>query len=434
MPPELIGVFGVVSIFVLIFLGVPIGISLIFVGFCGLVALVDFDAAAALLAVQPYVMTASFTFLVLPLFVLMGEFALYAGVGEEGYEVSRKWLGRLPGGLASATTGACALFGAMSGSSLAANTIFAKVAVPEMQKYNYDARLSLGSVAASGTLAILIPPSGIIVIYGVLTETSIAKMLIGGYIPGILSALMYLIMITTRAKLNPQLAPPAPAYSWTERLKSLSKLWAVLLIAGVMLGGIFMGFFTPTEGGAFGATGTLLLVLARRRLTLRKFGEALIDTVRISAMIFAIMIGAILFARFLVVSQIAASLSILLASDMMTATLVIIIFLLLFGVGGMFLDAIGMMCLFLPIFLPVLHMWDINMVYFGILVIKCMELGGITPPLGLNVFAVKAALGDAVALEDIFRGIIPFALVDMLTIAILFAFPSIITWLPNMMW
>lgn len=434
MPPELIGVIGVVAVFIFIFLGVPIGINLIAVGFVGLWVLTGFDAAACLLAIRPFVATATFSFLVMPLFILMGEFALHGGIGEDAYEVSSKWLGRFPGGLGLATTGGCALFGAVSGSSLAANSIFAKVALPEMQKYNYDTRFSIGCIAASGTLAVLIPPSSLIIVYGVLTETSIGKVLMGGYIPGIVSALIYMIMIFTRVKLNPRLVSVAFATTWTEKIKSLSKLWVVLLVAGLMLGGIFTGFFTPSEGAAFGATGTLIIALSRRRLTVQKFVSSLKETTRICAMILAIMVGAVIFGRFLAVSQISAGLMTLLTSEAMTPTLVMIIFLLVFGVMGMFLDPMGMMCLFLPIFLPVIEAFDINMVWFGILLVKCMELGGITPPLGLNVFAVKAAVGDAVPLEDIFRGIIPFALMDMFTITLLFAVPSIITWLPSMMW
>jgi len=430
MPPELIGIIGLAILLGLIFLGVPIGINLMLVGFGGLWVLTSYKSSAIVLAARPFIESSGFGFVALPLFILMGEFALHGQIGEDAYNTAAKWLGKFPGGLAISTTAGCALFGAMSGSSLATNSLFSKIAFPEMIKRKYDVRLATGAIAASGTLAVLIPPSALLIIYGILTDTSIGDILIAGYFPGFLSALIYMTMIVVRVKINPELAPVIPdVVSWKVKLNSIGKLWGILIVITIMLGGIFLGVFTPTEGAAFGALGTLLIALLRRRLSIQRITESLTETMRITAIVFPILIGATVFTRFIALSQITSRLGDLMSG--MPANWVMIFFLIVFGIMGMFLDPISMLSLGLPIFFPIVESLNISPVWFGILLVKSVELGGITPPLGINCYAVKAGVGDAVPLEDIFRGIIPFAIMDILTISIIFVFPSTATWLPN---
>jgi C4-dicarboxylate transporter DctM subunit len=433
MPGELIGITGLLVLLVLIFLGVPIGINLLIVGFLGLLVLIGWDGTSQLLAGRPFAATAVFGFLVLPLFLLMGEFAVHGRIGEDAFNVGSKWIGGFPGGLAMGTTLGCAIFGAVSGSSLAANTMFTKMALPEMRKRNYDVRLATGCIAASGTLACLIPPSSVLILYGMFTNTSIGRILIGGYIPGIVSAAIYMAMMFIRVKLNPKLAPVAPpGASWKEKWGSVRGLWAVMAIVALMLGGIFTGVFTPSEGAAFGALGTLIITIFRKQLSRERLLESLRETARVTGMLFLIIIGASVFTRFMAVSQITAGLEGIVSGLPMIG--VVILFCFVMAIMGMFMDAIGMMSITIPIFFPVVTALGVHPVWFGILTVKTLELGGITPPLGLNVYAVKAAVGEAVSIQDIFRGIAPFVLMDILTIALIIAVPSIATWLPSLMW
>jgi C4-dicarboxylate transporter, DctM subunit len=432
MPAELIGLIGLIVLLFLLCLGVPIGLNLLIVGFVGLCVLIGFHATAPLLAERPYSELASFSWVVLPLFLLMGEFALYGGIGEDAFNAGFKWFGKLPGGLAIATTVGCTLFGAVSGSSLAANTLFSKVALPEMLKHNYDVKLSVGCIAAAGTLAILIPPSSVLVIYGMLSQSSIAKVLMGGYLPGLLTAFMYIITIILLVKTNNKLAPQSNVtYSWKEKFSSLTGLWAIVIIIVLMVGGIFAGIFTASEGAAFGALATFIVVLVRKKLSLSKLKNSLISTVSVTGMIFIILIGVSVFTKFMAVSQITAGLGGVLTQ--LSPVQLIILYCFVMAILGMFLDPIGMMCLALPLFLPVVHQLGISEVWFGILTVTTLELGGISPPFGLNIFAMRAVTKDLVSLEDAFRGVVPFVVAEVVTIALLIAFPAISTVLPNLM-
>jgi C4-dicarboxylate transporter, DctM subunit len=430
MPVELIGLAGLILLLLLLCLGVPIGINLLLVGFIGLCVIIGFDATAYLLSGRPYSELASFSWVVLPLFLLMGEFAIFGGIGEDAFNAGFKWLGKLPGGLAMAVTAGCTLFGAVSGSSLAANTLFAKVALPEMKKHQYDVKLSVGCIAASGTLATLIPPSSVLVIYGMLTQSSIARILIGGYLPGLLTALVYIAAILFMVKINPKLAPRSyTAYSWKEKFSTMKNLWAVAAIIVLMVGGIFTGIFTASEGAAFGAFATLIIMLIRRRLSGKKIFNSFSSVASVTGMIFIILIGVTVFTKFMATSQITAGLGDIL--KVLSPTQLVILYAFIMALLGMFIDPLGMMCLTLPLFFPVVHELGISEVWFGIVTVATLELGGITPPFGLNIFAIRAVTG--VSLEDAFRGVIPFVGAECVTIAILIAFPAISTVLPNLM-
>lgn len=434
LAPELAGTIGIVVLLLLILLGVPIAISSTAVGFVGCWFLMGFTPALGVMYTIPITKVATYSLSVIPLFILMGVFAMHGGIGRELFEACVKWLGRMPGGLAMATTAANGLFGACSGSSLAATATFTKLALPEMRRYNYDKRLSVGAIAASGSMAAMIPPSGMMVIFCTFSDVSLGKILVGGVVPGILSVIIYMASIYIRAKRNPSLGPPVnEEISWKERFVSLKFLLTAFTTFLVLLGGIYLGFFSPTEGGAAGAFVIFLIVLLRRRFTRGNFIESLIETVTTSAMIFFIIIGAMIFAQFLAVSQLPTFFVDFVKESSLSSSLTVIMILLIYIFLGTFLDAVAMMALSLPIVFPMIEVLGVNGIWFGIMVIKMTEVALISPPLGLNVYVVKGLAPAEVKLEDIFMGIMPFLLMDILTLAIIFIFPGIVTWLPETM-
>lgn len=434
LAPELAGLLGIALLFLLILLGVPIAVSSAVVGFLGCWSLIGITPALGVMYTIPIAKVATYSLSVIPLFILMGVFALHGGIGRELYEACVKWLGRKPGGLAMATTAANGLFGACSGSSLAAAATFTKLALPEMERYHYDKRLSTGCIAASGSMAAMIPPSGMMVIFCTFSDVSLGKILVGGVIPGILSVVIYMLSIYVRAKRNPQLGPPVEEEtSWKEKLLALRYLLTAIVTFVVLLGGIYLGFFSPTEGGAAGAFVIFLIVLIRGRFTRQNFIESLLEAVTTSAMIFFIIIGAMVFAQFLAVSRLPTYFVDMVSASSLSSTATVILILTIYIFLGTFLDAVAMMALTLPIVFPMIEALGIDGIWFGILVIKMTEVALITPPLGLNVYVVKGLAPDDTRLEDIFMGIFPFLLMDILTLAIIFLFPALVTWLPDTM-
>lgn len=434
MGSEFIGVIGILALFLLVILGVPIAISSAVVGFFGCWALLGFAPALGVIYTIPIAKVATYGLSVIPLFILMGVFALHGGIGRELYEACVKWMGRSPGGLAMATTAANGLFGACSGSSLAAAATFTKLALPEMTRYKYHPRLSTGSIAASGSMAAMIPPSGMMVIFCTFSDVSLGKILVGGVIPGVLSVLIYMVSIYIRARVNPELGPRVTDdISLREKLFALRYLFSAIVTFVVLLGGIYLGIFSPTEGGAAGAFLIFLIVLLRGRFTLKNFFDSLIEGVTTSAMIFFIIIGAMVFAQFLAVSQLPTYFVNCVTDSSLPNWGVILIILLIYIFLGTFLDAVAMMALTLPIVFPLIESLGINGIWFGIMVIKMTEIALITPPLGLNVYVVKGLAPSDTRLEDIFMGIFPFLLMDILTLGIIFLFPIIVTWLPGTM-
>ena len=434
LTPPVVGLIGIVILILLIVLGVPIAVSSAVVGFVGCVVLLGIKPALGVMYLIPVDKVATYGLSVIPLFILMGVLALYGGIGHELYTACVRWLGRLPGGLAMATTAANALFGACSGSSLAAAATFSKLSIPEMARYNYNPRLSTGVIAASGTLAAMIPPSGMMVIFCTFADVSLGKILVAGVIPGILSAFIYMMSIYIRSRLDPKLGPVViEKVSLKEKLLALRYLMATVIAFAVLLGGIYLGIFSPTEGGAAGAFVIFLIVLFRRRLSWRNFMLSLKETVTTSAMIFFIIVGAMVFAQFLAVSRLPNFFIDMVISRAVHPLLVVVMILLIYVFLGTFLDAVAMMALTLPILFPLIESLGINGVWFGIMVIKMTEIALITPPLGLNVYVVKGLAPEGTLLEDIFMGIFPFLLMDVLTLALIFIFPQIALWLPGTM-
>jgi len=432
--PPIIGLIGIGVLIVLILLGVPIAVSSSVVGFVGCIVLLGLKPALGVMYMVPLDKVATYSLSVIPLFILMGGFALYGGIGHELYTACVRWLGRLPGGLAMATTAANGLFGACSGSSLAAAATFTKLSVPEMARYNYHPRLSLGVIAASGTMAAMIPPSGMMVVFCAFANVSLGKLLVAGVIPGVLEGIIYMLSIYVRARMNPKLGPRVDMrVPLKEKLFALRYLLSAAVVFLVLVGGIYRGIFSPTEGGAAGAFVIFLIVISRRKLSWSNIVLSVRETVTTSAMIFFIIVGAMVFAQFLAVSRLPHSFAVMVTEQAVPPLLVVVMILGMFIFLGTFLDAVAMMALTLPVLFPLIESLGINGIWFGILVIKMTEIALITPPLGLNVYVVKGLAPEDTRLEDIFAGVMPFLLMDIVVLALIIVFPQIVLWLPTTM-
>ncbi|MDP6342017.1 MAG: TRAP transporter large permease, partial [Alphaproteobacteria bacterium] len=370
------------------------------------------------------------TLLVLPLFIMMGFFAYYAGITRDLYWAARQWLGHLPGGLAIATIFGSAGFAAACGASTASAAVMGRVALPELKKYGYDDKVSTGCVAAGGTMATMIPPSVLMVIYGFIAEESIGALLLAGFLPGLLEAFSYSLMLILRFKFNPSLGPPIKGITWSERFRSIKGVWGMVVLIFLVMGTIYTGIATPTEAAGVGAFGALMLALPR--INFKKFKDAMIETARTTAMIFAIVAGVLIFVHFLGFTGMPAELSEGIVSLDMHPTLILICILALYLVLGMFLDGIGMLLLTVPIILPSIKELGIDPIVFGVLVVRMVEIGLITPPVGLNVYILKGVAPN-VKMGDMFRGCGWFVCVDLINVAILIAFPQIILLIPNTM-
>lgn len=432
MSPTIIGIIGIVVLFSVLLSRMPVGLVLTLVGFLGFSSLVTLEAGVSLLGNQPFTIAADYGLTVVPLFVLMGQFAFYSGISERLYGAAHKVMGHFRGGLAMASIVACALFAAICGSSVATAATMGSVSLQEMKKYNYDPKLATGSVAAGGTLGILIPPSVAFIIYGIITEQSISKLFLAGIFPGVLLAVLFIITIYVITRFNPNLGPEAPRAKLKEMVISLHGIVEALALFALVMGGLFVGFFTPTEAGAIGALGALAIALARRRLSWQGFIAALNDTLRITAMIFVIIIGAMIFSRFLAVTQIPAVLAGVISGLPLPPLFIIAGIIIIFLLGGCFLDGPALILIFTPIFFPVVNALGINPIWFGVIVVIMTEMGLLTPPVGLNVYTISGVAKD-VPLEDIFRAIFPFLIPMIVCVIILMFFPQIALFLPGLM-
>ena len=428
------GIIVLVTLFFMLGVGVHIGVALGLCGIIGTFLAIGPDAAWAHLATIPFSTTNSFTLAVIPLFILMGSLATQAGLTRDLYKAAYNWLGRLPGGLAMATTLASAAFGAASGSTVVNAAVFTKIALPEMTAFGYDRRLSAGCTAASGTLASLIPPSIIMVIYAILTEQSVALLLVAGLVPGLLSAAMYMGGIYTIAKVRPDMAPQSKiAINWSERISSLKGVWGFGFLFLLVIGGIYTGFFVPTYAGAVGAFGAFLIVVAKRRLTkattLNTFKDAGVTT----SVIFIIVIGGIIFARYLTYTGIIADVSQFLLSLELNKYTYLFAFAVIYLILGMLIDPIAIMVITLPVMYPILIGVGFDPIWLGVIAIKLAEISLITPPVGLNVYVVRSASPVPLSLEDVFTGVMPFLIMDILTLLLLIFIPEITLTLPKLM-
>ena len=426
------GVLGIVALFVLLSLKLYIGIAMALVGFLGFSYLSGMSTGLSLFGMVPYGTGSFYTFSVIPLFVLMGQFAYHSGMSRDIYEAVYKWVGHLPGGLGMATISGCAGFAAICGSSLATSATMGTVALPEMRKYQYDEGLATGSIAAGGTLGILIPPSIGFVIYGILTEESIGRLLLAGIFPGILLAGLYMATIYVICKRKPHMGPPGTKVPMKERLVSLTGTWGILLLFVLVMGGIYAGAFTPIEAAGVGACGALVIAALRKQLSFSIVLKCLQDTLQTTAMIFLILIGAEIFTLFLGVSKLPMLMADVIGGLPLHRYIILSIILLLYILLGCVLDGIAMIVLTIPILFPVITALEFDPIWFGVLMVIVLEMGLITPPVGLNVFVIKGVAKD-VPLRVIFRGVIPFLGASILAIIIIMLFPEIALFIPTQM-
>ncbi len=430
--PVTAGLIGVLLMLILMLLRMPIAFAMAFIGFIGFWYLRGFDPTLTIFKVVPYGAASTFLFTVLPFFILMGLLCFHAGVSKDLYWTAYRWVGKYPGGLAMATIGGCAGFAAICGDSLATAATMGSISIPEMKKFNYRPSLATGSVAAGGTLGILIPPSIGFIIYGLLTEVSIGKLFMAGIIPGILLASMFMLSIYIRCRIDPTLGARGAPTTWPEKIRSLKHTWSMLLLFIFVLGGIYMGAFTPTEAGALGAFGALVIGLARRKLKLRSFTSAIVETGLNTAMIITILIGVFILGYFISMSQIPMTLSNWIVSLEVSRYVTLALILFIYIILGMLMNIIPMIMITLPIFYPTILGLGFDPIWFGVIMVIMMEMGQITPPVGVNVFVIAGVAKD-VPMGTIFKGIWWFVIVELILIVILTAFPQITLWLPNMM-
>ncbi len=430
MTPTLTGIIGITSLFVLIFLRIPIGFLMIIVGFLGFGIIVSFDAAMKLVAMDIFSTFSSYNLTVIPLFVLMGQIAFHSGISKKLFDTAYKMIGHLPGGLAIAATGACAAFAAICGSTNATAATMAAATLPEMKRYNYKPSLATGVVAAGGSLGILIPPSVIFILYGVLTEQSIGRLFIAGIVPGILLSLLFVLTILIWTINRPDSGPRGENVPIKEKIKSLTGVFETLILFLLVMGGLFGGLFTPTEAGAIGAFGSIIIALAKRSLSWDGFCAALFETTRITCMILVIVAGATIFGRFLAVSRIPFDIATWISSFDLPSFMIVLMILAVYLIGGCFIDALALIMLTVPIFYPVVTNLGYDPIWFGVVMVLVTQIGVITPPVGANVYVVSGVARD-VPLEVIFKGAVPFLIAMIVCVLLLLPFPQIALYLPS---
>ena len=432
MSPSLVGVIGIGALFILIFSGIPVGFLLAILGFIGFSYLTSFGAGANLIAKDYFANFSSYSLTVIPMFIFMGQIAFNSGTSQRLYDFAYKMVGQSRGGLAMATALACAGFSAICGSTNATAATMGTVALPEMKRYHYDPKLATGVVAAGGSLGILIPPSVVFIIYGIMTQESIGKLFVAGILPGILLTGLFIITIYILCRRNPHLAPSGPKVSFKEKLASLSKLIETIILFILVMGGLFSGFFTPTEAGAVGAGGALIIAIVRRKLTWGAFKASIWDTTKTSCMVLVIVTGAAVFGHFLAVTRIPFDLAVWAGGLPLPSTAIIALIILVYLIGGCFIDSLALVLLTVPIFFPVITTLGFNPIWFGVIIVLVTQIGVVSPPLGTNVYIIKGVAGD-ISLSTIFKGVFPF-LVDMvICTAIIVLFPEIALFLPNAM-
>ncbi len=428
----MVGLIGVIVLLVFFLLNVPVGIAMLITGFVGFSYLTSQSAGLAVIGTVPYSTASMYSLSVIPLFVMMGMFLSYGGLGRDLFSAVDTWVRHLRGGMAIATIGACAAFSAVSGSATATAATLGTIAIPEMKRYKYHPGLATAVVAAGGTLGILIPPSTVLILYGLLTELSIGKLLMAGLLPGILQALLFMLTVVIQVKINPNIATVGPRATFRERLFSLKAIWPVMAIFLFVMGGIYTGLFTPTEAAAAGAFAALIFALATRKFSKSSLTGSLDQTARTTAMLFLILIGAIVFGRFLAVTTIPFELSGWIAGLNLSRYVIIIVILLLMVVLGCFIEGISLMVLTLPILYPLILNMGFDGIWFGVVMVVMLNIGMVTPPVGINVY-VTAGVAKDVPLMTIFRGVTPFWISMIICGLLLIAFPQIATVLPSLM-
>ncbi|MEN6465562.1 MAG: TRAP transporter large permease [Syntrophaceae bacterium] len=432
MSPVVAGITGFILLVFLMLMRIPVGFAMGITGLIGFGYLVSWEASLSILARDFFSVFSSYNLTVIPLFILMGQVAHHSGISGRLFNAANKFLGHLPGGLAVATIGACACFSAICGSTSATAATMASVALPEMKKYKYDPALATGVVAAGGSLGILIPPSTIFIVYGVMTEQSVGKLFISGILPGILMTALFIAAVVIWIRLQPGLVESSPAFSWKERLSSLSGLIETLLLFVLVMGGLFVGFFTPTEAAAIGALGTIAIAAIGRNLSWSAFILSLEETTRISCMIFVIVAGATVFGHFLTVTSIPAEIGDWVQGLQIHPYLVMALIIFIYIIMGCLMDSLAMIMLTIPIFYPVITTLGFDPIWFGVIIVLVTGMGVITPPVGINVYVVAGVARD-VPLHVIFSGATKLLFAQIVTAILILLFPEIALFLPNLM-
>ncbi|SEG69998.1 TRAP transporter large permease [Marinobacterium lutimaris] len=429
-----IGMAGIAIALGLIALRVPIGVALGLVSIAGLAMMTNLSVALGMVSATPFDFAGQWELSAAPMFLFMGYLCTSTNMTQGLFTAMRLFLARLPGGLAVSSVIASAFFAAASGSSVATSAAMSRIAVPEMLKHNYNRGLATGTIAASGTLGSLIPPSVLLVLYGVYAQVSVGQLFMAGFLPGIMSAGLYILMIMLRVKRNPELAGnSAERATSREKIDAIKEIWPLPLLIGAVLGGIFLGIFSPTEAGAVGTCIAALIAITRRTLTVSAVKDAIVNTASSTASIFIILIGSLFFTRFLALSGVPTAFSDLILGVSTETWWILLAVALIYLVLGMFIDSIGLMLLTLPLILPLVQGADMNLIWFGIIVVKLLEVGLVTPPIGLNVYVIKGALGNTVSLPEVFKGVSWFILMDIIALLLIILIPALSLYLPAQM-
>ncbi|MFV0439039.1 MAG: TRAP transporter large permease [Desulfopila sp.] len=426
-----IGIVGIVILLLLMILRVPIAFSMLISGLIGLAWVLNSKAAFAQAVFNIWSTFTSYDLSVVPMFILMGSIAFYADISGQLFNTTHKFFGRQPGGLALATIFASAGFAAVSGSSNASAAAMAKVTLPEMKKFKYNDSLATGAVAAGGTLGILIPPSALFIIYGVMVQASIGELFLAGILPGVILTSLYALVVYILCWQKPNLGPPGESCSWKEKFASLSGLIDMLLLFGLVMGGLFVGWFTPTQAGGVGAGGAIIIGLCRRSLTLEGLKNALLETVQISVMLYFIVAGALVFGRFMTATRFSFELVTWIGGLSLPPAGVMAMLIVIYLIGGCFMDSLALVTLTIPIFFPIVSALAFDPIWFGVIIVLVAEMGVITPPVGVNVYVIKGIVPE-VPLETIFKGVLPFTLAVLVCIALVLIFPQIALFLPGL--
>jgi len=432
MSPATVGLIGLAVLVIALFSRMPVGFVMALLGVLGFGYVVSWNAGLSILAKDIFGVFGSYSLTVIPLFMLMGQITFHAGISRRLFDAAYVMLGHLPGGLAVATVAACAGFAAICGSTNAAAATMATVAIPEMKRYHYGMVLATGTVAAGGSLGILIPPSVIFIVYGIQTEQSIGKLFIAGITPGILLAFLFALTIYLWVKRNPEIAPRGTRTTFQKKLSALAGVFETLLLFVLVMGGLFLGFFTPTEAGAVGAGGAILLGFLRRRLSWKGFLQAITESTRISCMVMVIVAGATVYGHFLAITRIPYTLATWVSELALPNFAIMAVIIFIYLAGGCFIDALALILLTIPIFFPVVTDMGYDPIWFGVIIVLVTQMGVITPPVGVNVYIVNGVAKD-VPLESIFKGAFPFLIALIVCALLLIPFPQIALFLPNLM-
>lgn len=431
MTPVEIGIIGAVFMLILLGLSMPVAFSMAIIGFAGFAFIVSPDAAASIITIDLYETFSSYSLTVIPLFVLMGQISFHSGISSRLFDAAYHWLGHLPGGLAMSTIGACTGFGAICGSGPATAATMASVALPEMKRYNYDMELGCGAVAAGGSLGMLIPPSVVFIVYAILTEQSVGKLFIAGIVPGVLIAFLFCLTIYIKCKKDPTLGPAAKPFTTIQKLISLAGVIETLTLFTAVIGGMFMGFFTPTEAASIGAAGSIIIAACRGKLSIKMLAKSLRETARTSCMVMIIVTGAVIFGHFLAVTRIPFELATNLAQLPLPGWIIMATIIFFYLVVGCFIDALALILLTIPIFDPVVRELGYNPIWFGVIIVIVTQMGVISPPVGVNVYVVSG-IEREVPLQKIFRGALPFLISLIIAAALLIIFPKLCLFLPEL--